>query len=72
MEACENAVNARWPGADPLRFDEPGALRNLESDTLRFVSQFETVLGERVHFACEAHHAADGGWLVSRLSIVSR
>lgn len=72
MEACQTAVSERWPGADPVRFDESGALRNLSGETLRFVSQFETTLGERVHFSCEARTAEDGGWLVSRLSIVSR
>jgi hypothetical protein len=72
VEVCETAVNERWPGADPLRFDGSGALRTLRGDTLRFVSQFETTRGERVHFSCEAQTADDGGWLVSRLSIVSR
>jgi hypothetical protein len=72
VELCQSAVNERWPGAEPLRFDDSGALRNLPGDTLRFVSQFETTRGERVHFSCEAQSADDGGWLVSRLSIVSR
>ena len=72
VEACQTAVSERWPGADPLRFEEPGALRSIRDDALRFVSQFETTRGERVHFACEAQPADDGGWMVSRLSIVSR
>ena len=72
VELCQTAVNERWPGADPLRFDDAGALRNLPGETLRFVSQFETTRGERVHSSCEAQTAEDGGWLVSRLSIVSR
>jgi hypothetical protein len=72
VEACQTAVSERWPGADPVRFDESGALRNLSGETLRFVSQFETTRGERVHFSCEARTAEEGGWLVSRLSIVSR
>ena len=38
----------------------------------RYVSQFETRDGGRVHFACETEPADDGGWTVSRLSIVSR
>jgi len=38
----------------------------------RYVSQFETQDGARVHFACETEPADDGGWTVSRLSIVSR
>lgn len=71
IEACQIAVSERWPGADPLRFEEPGALRTLQHDTLRFVSQFRTTRGERVHFACEAQPADEGGWTVSRLSIVS-
>ncbi len=72
IEACQTAVSERWPGADPLRFDRSSALRSVPDDTLRLVSQFETTLGERVHFACEAQPADDGGWAVSRLSIVSR
>ena len=72
VEVCQAAVSERWPGADPVRFDESGALRNLSGEMLRFVSQFETSRGERVHFSCEARTAEDGGWLVSRLSIVSR
>jgi hypothetical protein len=28
--------------------------------------------GARVHFACETQPSDDGGWTVSRLSIVSR
>jgi hypothetical protein len=71
IEACQTAVSERWPGADPLRFDDPGALRSIEADTLRLVSQFQTTRGERVHFACEARPADEGGWMVSRLSIVS-
>jgi hypothetical protein len=38
----------------------------------RYVSQFETQDGSHVHFACETEPADDGGWVVSRLSIVSR
>lgn len=71
IEACQTAVSERWPGADALRFDDAGALRSVEGDTLRFVSRFETGRGERVHFSCEARTAEDGGWMVSRLSIVS-
>jgi hypothetical protein len=72
IEVCQTAVSERWPGADPLRFDQSGALRNVPDETLRLVSQFETTLGERVHFSCEARPSDDGGWTVSRLSIVSR
>lgn len=72
IEACQSAVSERWPGAEPLRFGNAGALRSIPDDALRFVSQFQTTRGERVHFACEARSAEDGGWLVSRLSIVSR
>ena len=71
IEACQTAVSERWPGADALRFEDPGALRSIPEDTLRFVSQFQTARGERVHFACEARPSEDGGWSVSRLSIVS-
>jgi hypothetical protein len=38
----------------------------------RYVSQFETEDGARVHFSCETEPADDGGWTVARLSIVSR
>jgi hypothetical protein len=72
VEACQTAVSERWPGADPLRFEDVGALRSLHDEAQRFVSQFQTTRGERVHFACEAQPAEDGGWMVSRLSIVSR
>ena len=72
IEACQTAVSERWPGADALRFEDAGALRSIPDDTLRFVSQFQTTRGERVHFSCEARTAEDGGWAVSRLSIVSR
>jgi hypothetical protein len=72
VETCQTAVSERWPGAEPLRFEDAGALRTVQADTLRFVSQFQTTRGERVHFACEAQTADDGGWMVSRLSIVSR
>jgi hypothetical protein len=71
IEACQTAVIERWPGADALRFEDAGALRSIQGDTLRFVSQFQTTRGERVHFACEAQTADDGGWMVSRLSIVT-
>lgn len=71
VEACRTAVNERWPGGEPLRFDEPGALKGVQDDTWRLVSQFQTVRGERVHFACDAQPGDDGGWMVSRLSIVS-
>lgn len=72
-DVCEAAVSARWPGADPIRFDAAAAaLRPVGSSGQRYVSQFETLEGARVHFACETEPADDGGWTVSRLSIVSR
>jgi hypothetical protein len=72
-DVCEDAVSQRWPGADPIRFELSGAaMRPVGAAGQRYVSQFETVDGERVHFACETQPSDDGGWTVSRLSIVSR
>lgn len=71
-DVCEAAVSERWPGADPLRFDVAGAAIRPMGPGQRYVSQFETADGGRVHFACETEPSDDGGWAVSRLSIVSR
>src|SRR5688500_16590446 len=71
-DVCEAAVAERWPGSDPLRFDVAEAAMRPVGPGQRYVSQFETQDGGRVHFACETEPADDGGWTVSRLSIVSR
>ena len=72
-DVCETAVSERWPGADPIRFEiAEAAQRPLGAAGQRYVSQFETADGARVHFACETQPSDDGGWMVSRLSIVSR
>jgi hypothetical protein len=70
-DVCQAAVSERWPGADPLRFEVAAAVRAVGAGQ-RYVSQFETADGGRVHFACETAPGDDGGWTVSRLSIVSR
>ena len=71
-DVCEDAVSERWPGADPIRFEIAEAAMRPVGAGQRYVSQFETVDGARVHFACETQPSDDGGWTVSRLSIVSR
>ena len=69
---CQAAVSERWPGSDPLRFEVAQAAVRPVGVGQRYVSQFQTEDGGRVHFACETEPSDDGGWTVSRLSIVSR
>ena len=71
-DVCQAAVSERWPGSDPLRFDAAEAAMRPVGAGQRYVSHFETQDGAHVHFACETVPADDGGWTVSRLSIVSR
>lgn len=73
-DACEAAVSARWPRAEAIRFAPAAALPPSDGDDAhRYVSQFETLRGgRRGDFACEARPSGDGGWTVSRLSVVSR
>jgi hypothetical protein len=71
-EVCQAAVSQRWPGSDPIRFDVAQAAMRPVGEGQRYVSQFETQDGAQVHFACETEPSDDGGWTVSRLSIVSR
>jgi|SRR5688572_1074425 hypothetical protein len=71
-DVCQAAVSERWPGTDPLRFEVAEAAIRPVGAGQRYVSQFQTGDGGRVHFACETEPSDDGGWTVSRLSIVSR
>jgi hypothetical protein len=72
-DVCQAAVSERWPGTEPIRFEESAAaMRPVGAAGQRYVSQFETEDGARVHFSCETEPADDGGWTVARLSIVSR
>src|SRR5690349_20030190 len=71
-DVCQAAISERWPGSDPIRFDAAEAATRPIGTGQRYVSQFETEDGARVHFACETEPSDDGGWTVSRLSIVSR
>jgi hypothetical protein len=71
-DVCQAAVSERWPGTDPLRFEVAEAAMRPVGAGQRYVSQFQTEDGGRAHFACETEPSDDGGWTVSRLSIVSR
>src|SRR5688572_13167719 len=52
-DVCEDAVSQRWPGSDPIRFEiAEAAMRPVGPAGQRYVSQFETVDGARVHFSC--------------------
>jgi hypothetical protein len=72
-DVCHAAVLERWPGPDPVRFEiAPAPSKALGGPGRRYVSQFQARDGSRVSFACETAPSEDGGWTVSRLSIVSR
>ncbi|MET0555269.1 MAG: hypothetical protein ABW221_19665 [Vicinamibacteria bacterium] len=72
-DVCQAAVAERWPGPGPIRFEAAqAAVAPSGAAGQRYAAQFEARDGSRAHFSCETAPADDGGWTVSRLSIVSR